>query len=952
MQMPPLTEQQQSPPRKRGDSTGAASLSNDVVMIGRRRLTNSSSTGDLGSHRDKTGAPSLPTINASPSTIVSTTSDATLNLRDSIHTPGKRVVSGNDVSAPASRIPRPTMSSSKRQPALSASQSSAMVRRLSGTSALPTSKTSASLASHLGIAAKAMDNESITSSYTTDTMFNAETPTSPVSATASPSALVNILNAYTNAKTPAEVEVVLRRAKLASHSTAFSAREREVLVSLVTRQEEKRKQQQAQMLPPSASSAQMTGERATFDVDHLPSKASLFATPQTARHYGAERTLTGPRASVSGLASSTNSTLNALTASVPARRTRASMTTSSSAARAAREVAAQAAASAPISSRLSTPSSVRDSPALYETVAGRQSSSAISPSPSSLGFSAVDDEEREGDEEIESYIRRRHSRKVAQGARLADLEKLLEFPTDERPAKAYSYRQAEALWGDKLTSVELEEIRTFKEIFFVGQNVDKDARASAEGATAQNGGYDDERGDYLVINHDHLAYRYEVMSLLGRGSFGQVLQCKDHKTGRYVAIKLIRNKRRFHHQALVEVKILENLTKWDPNEEFNVIKVLDSFYFRNHLCISMELLSINLYELIKANSFAGFSTKLIRRITSQVLSSLVLLRRNRVVHCDLKPENILLKHPRKSAIKVIDFGSSCFEHEKVYTYIQSRFYRSPEVILGMNYHTAIDIWSLGCIIAELYSGYPLFPGENEQEQLACIMEVLGIPDRYIVDRSSRKKLFFDSTGAPRPVVNSKGKRRRPSTKTLASVLNCNDDLFIDFLTRCLHWDPERRIKPDAAMRHPWIRRQGGGGMTSSTTSRRISMLPSSSTTSNIVSHAAGTTAASNGFPTSSSSSAGGAPQALTSRRTLASSITTSALSSAAGKSSMGMSTSSSKPSALSGSQSGNPRHERRLSLRTSVNGSNASNTVNPISTSETNKHTPLRSSRRSQQPVQ
>lgn len=78
----------------------------------------------------------------------------------------------------------------------------------------------------------------------------------------------------------------------------------------------------------------------------------------------------------------------------------------------------------------------------------------------------------------------------------------------------------------------------------------------------------------------------------------------------------------------------------------------------------------------------------------------------------------------------------------VYTYIQSRFYRSPEVILCLNYHMAIDMWSLGCILAELYTGYPIFPGENEQEQLACIMEVLGVPDKEIIARSSRKNLFF------------------------------------------------------------------------------------------------------------------------------------------------------------------------------------------------------------------
>ena len=78
----------------------------------------------------------------------------------------------------------------------------------------------------------------------------------------------------------------------------------------------------------------------------------------------------------------------------------------------------------------------------------------------------------------------------------------------------------------------------------------------------------------------------------------------------------------------------------------------------------------------------------------------------------------------------------------VYTYIQSRFYRSPEVILGMSYHMAIDMWSLGCIMAELYTGFPIFPGENEQEQLSCIMEVLGVPDKEFINRSSRKRLFF------------------------------------------------------------------------------------------------------------------------------------------------------------------------------------------------------------------
>ena len=213
---------------------------------------------------------------------------------------------------------------------------------------------------------------------------------------------------------------------------------------------------------------------------------------------------------------------------------------------------------------------------------------------------------------------------------------------------------------------------------------------------------------------------------------------------------------------------------------------------------------MNLYEFIKSNAFRGFSLKIVRRFTKQLLSSLLLLKQHKVIHCDLKPENVLLAHPMHSEIKVIDFGSSCFENEKVYTYIQSRFYRSPEVILGMTYGMPIDMWSLGCILAELFTGVPIFPGENEQEQLACIMEVFGPPEKHLIEKSTRRKLFFDSLGKPRLTVSSKGRRRRPSSKTLQQVLKCDDEAFLDFLTKCLRWDPDRRMKPDEAVRHEFL----------------------------------------------------------------------------------------------------------------------------------------------------
>jgi dual specificity tyrosine-phosphorylation-regulated kinase 2/3/4 len=109
------------------------------------------------------------------------------------------------------------------------------------------------------------------------------------------------------------------------------------------------------------------------------------------------------------------------------------------------------------------------------------------------------------------------------------------------------------------------------------------------------------------------------------------------------------------------------------------------------------------------------------------------LNHHKIIHCDIKPENILLRQHNKTGVKLIDFGSSCFEDEKLYTYIQSRFYRSPEIILGLPYSTQIDMWSFGCLLCELYAGYPLFSGDSEQDQLLSIMEVLGVPDRHLIE---------------------------------------------------------------------------------------------------------------------------------------------------------------------------------------------------------------------------
>ncbi|XP_026474108.1 dual specificity tyrosine-phosphorylation-regulated kinase 2 isoform X2 [Ctenocephalides felis] len=356
-------------------------------------------------------------------------------------------------------------------------------------------------------------------------------------------------------------------------------------------------------------------------------------------------------------------------------------------------------------------------------------------------------------------------------------------------------------YGSRLSEYERAEIDKYPDVWYLGLEA---CKVPAKPGAPLNSGYDDDNGSYNKVLHDHIGYRYEILEVIGRGSFGQVIRALDHKTQQHVAIKIIRNKKRFHHQALVEVRILDDLRRKDRDGQHHVIHMLEHFYFRNHLCICFELMSLNLYELIKKNNYQGFSLSLIRRFTNSLIKCLCLLQRENIIHCDLKPENVLLKQRGSSSIKVIDFGSSCYSHRKVYTYIQSRFYRSPEVILGLSYGPPIDMWSLGCILAELYTGYPIFPGENEVEQLACVMEVLGTPPEELINAATRRRLFFDSKNNPRCVTNSKGKKRRPGTRPLSSALRCSDPLFIDFVGRCLEWDPKRRMTPDEATSHEWL----------------------------------------------------------------------------------------------------------------------------------------------------
>ncbi len=298
-------------------------------------------------------------------------------------------------------------------------------------------------------------------------------------------------------------------------------------------------------------------------------------------------------------------------------------------------------------------------------------------------------------------------------------------PNDPRTS-SQAYRQ-------QLTSLEQQEIHNHPEIYFLGPNAKK--RQAVAGGT-NNSGYDDDQGGYIHVPHDHLAYRYEFLKVIGKGSFGQVAKVYDHKLQQHLALKMVRNEKRFHRQAAEEIRILDHLKKQDKTGSMNAVHMLENFTFRNHICMTFELLSMNLYELIKRNKFQGFSLPLVRKFAHSILQCLEALHHHKIIHCDLKPENILLKQQGRSGIKVIDFGSAVSITSVFTRYIQSRFYRAPES------HLRIAIWyAYRHVELWLHSGrasnrIPSVSGEDEGDQLACMMELLGMPPQKLLEQAS------------------------------------------------------------------------------------------------------------------------------------------------------------------------------------------------------------------------
>ena len=291
--------------------------------------------------------------------------------------------------------------------------------------------------------------------------------------------------------------------------------------------------------------------------------------------------------------------------------------------------------------------------------------------------------------------------------------------------------------------------------------------------------------------------KYDVLGVVGEGAYGIVYKCRNKETGKYVAIKKFKE----IEDKLVQKTMKRELKMLQMLKHDNVVDFQEAFIYKGNLFLVFEYVEKNLLEVLE-KSPEGLNRKLIRSFVFQMCKAVHYLHINNMIHRDVKPENLLIDENMQ--LKLCDFGfarkitldEKNNNIDAMTDYVATRWYRSPELLLSNGiYGPEVDYWAIGCIMGELADGNPMFPGENEVDQLECIIKVLGNLPQDLVN------MFYEN-----PIYNG---------KELFKVNNRTESLerrymgklgptAIDFLKGLLQLDPNKRLNDETVFKHNYF----------------------------------------------------------------------------------------------------------------------------------------------------
>lgn len=310
--------------------------------------------------------------------------------------------------------------------------------------------------------------------------------------------------------------------------------------------------------------------------------------------------------------------------------------------------------------------------------------------------------------------------------------------------------------------------------------------------------------DNTIFYSKQIIDNYEIITKIGNGSYGEIFSAKNlHNNDEHV-LKIFRKEKKFEGSNLNELKILKKLK--NSHMAIRTYKreliplIQDNFFFNNHRIIAMKKYNINLYQEYKKKKF---SIHEIKNITRQVLKGLDFLKLNKIVHGDLKPENILFYNNESFRTIICDFGLSTDleylkNNDKKNYNIQSMWYRAPEIIFGLDYDYSIDIWSLGCIIFEIYFRKALFTSKKDQQLFDKIFCFLGSPKQDFVNLNKRTQYYLNKNNEPIFYIEEKIKEKmRLYNEDL--LLRCFDETLQNFILGTITWESKNRLNVQQAL---------------------------------------------------------------------------------------------------------------------------------------------------------
>ena len=335
-------------------------------------------------------------------------------------------------------------------------------------------------------------------------------------------------------------------------------------------------------------------------------------------------------------------------------------------------------------------------------------------------------------------------------------------------------------------------------------------------------GRDDTVGHFRGGPGTVVAHRYKIVDDVGMGTFGRVVECLDLRNNRRpVAIKIVRSIQRYCESARIEASILQDVNRRGGRGSTHCAVLHDAFTWASHYCMVFENLGPSLYDFVKRHNYQPFPMICVRDFSRQLLETLEFIHSLHLIHTDLKPENILLTNyrivpyktrgrtyqiPESTRIKLIDFGGATYDDEKKSSVVNTRQYRAPEVILGVGWSMPSDMWSAGCILAELYKGELLFATHDNAEHLGLMEATVGPFRRGFLKRAKNTALVtetFDSAGQHRlgRILPPESASYVRKTHPLEGIIRKEDQRFLDLLKRLLVIDPAERASAHQCVRH-------------------------------------------------------------------------------------------------------------------------------------------------------